>query len=703
MNIIYDICDDILLETSLIDILTKYDDFNIKMLNFIKSKNKLYFELLDKYIINELNKDISKLNIKKSLISKITNMQLLDFIIDNSKIPIINIFNDDFKITLEQSEEYLPLIPLILNQSQNQVLNYYKSNSVCSGIIAHATGTGKTNCIYITMGFNEPNVIFILCTYKTILKQLFYKIVKKENNIEYILDYEKFRQLKYGKFLDLWTYSIYNLADDTIDRKALIKALPNINKLSNKKIFLINPQFITIEDRFTLLPKPDIIIHDECHSITADNTFKILSYFKSISDSIPIIGLSATPIRYIKKRDNYDKIDNIYTSNIISSYENIKAIINGDILNIEFFWFDAKLNNKKSKSNIDNLINKILQIYDRLPNKKILIWCGTIDHTTFIYNIFNNHPILKTLFNNILIDHSKITEPETKTFELFKSSKEKAILFCAEKYREGTDIEYLDCIVFADMVKTKSDVPFIQSIGRVQRTGYNKTIGYVIDHYEKSKEKPKTDFIINKLIRYYYEFFFHSNNNTDNNIEKSLNEYTEILQNISFTNNNLDNIINIKINNEMSIKIHLNISQDDFNDIEFKFDSKIREHIAIENNLQENEMLKLEYDAFKIINRAFKIKNKVEYNNLIDKYCLNPKPEIKYKNIWKNWYDYFGIDTSIYPANVAQLQLIMRENKIRTVQEYNKKCEILNMPSMPEELYKDFNSANVFNYNTLIL
>ena len=51
MNIIYDICDDILLETSLIDILTKYDDFNIKMLNFIKSKNKLYFEFLDKFII----------------------------------------------------------------------------------------------------------------------------------------------------------------------------------------------------------------------------------------------------------------------------------------------------------------------------------------------------------------------------------------------------------------------------------------------------------------------------------------------------------------------------------------------------------------------------------------------------------------------------------------------------------------------------
>ena len=700
MNIIYDICDDLLLETSLIDILTKYEDFNIKMLNFIKSKDKKYFELLDKYIINELKKDISKSIIKQSLISNITNIQLLDFIIDNCIIPIINVFNDIFRITLDKSELYQPTKPLILNQSQNQVLDYYKTNSVCSGIIAHATGTGKTNCIYITMGFNEPNIIFILCTYKTILQQLLYNITDKQ----YTLDYEKFRQLKYANIFNIWNYDIYNLADDITDRKELIKSLPNINKSSNKKIFLINPQFITLKNRYKLLPIPNLIIHDECHCITASGTFKFLSYF--VEYNIPIIGLSATPIRYIKKSDNYDKIQNIYTSNIISNYENIKAIINGDILNIEFFWFDVKLNNKKSKSNIDNLINKILQIYDRLPNKKILIWCGTISHTEFIFEIFNNHPILKTLFNNILIDHSQISEPETNAYFTFKTSKEKSILICAEKYREGNDIEYLDTIIFADLVQNKSDVPFIQSIGRVQRKGYNKTIGYVIDHYEKLKEKPKSEFIINKLIKYYYEFFFHSSKkNYNEKINIALNEYEQIFKNISFNYSENDSVINIKIIDDLYIKIHLNIDQEDFDNIEFKFDTKIKEHVIKEHNLQQNEILKLEYEMFKICNQVYKIKTKSEYKTRINEFNYINNPEIKYKNIWINWYDYLGIDTSIF-LKKDEWRIKYKQLKVDNYNDYLYKVSsqnIKDMPLMPDELYNIKNIILEFSKNDVLI
>ena len=187
MNIIYDICDDYKADTPLIDMLTKYDDFNIKMLNLIKSKDKTYFKLLDKYITNQLARSIERLIIKQSLINKITNQQLLDLIIDSYPVQPIQVqpqpqlqpqlqpqiqFIDKFKINLDQSEQYNPIKPLILNQSQNQVLNYYRANGVKSGLITHATGTGKTNCIFITMGATEPDVIFILCSYKSILKQL---------------------------------------------------------------------------------------------------------------------------------------------------------------------------------------------------------------------------------------------------------------------------------------------------------------------------------------------------------------------------------------------------------------------------------------------------------------------------------------------------------------------------------------------------
>jgi superfamily II DNA or RNA helicase len=700
MNTIYDIYEDILLDIPIIDILTKYDDFNIKMINFIKSKDKLYFELLNNYINNELRKNISKIIIKQSLINKITNIQLLNFIIDNHKLLIIDIFIDNLKIVLDKNEIYQPLKPLILNQSQNQVLNYYQANSVKSGLIIHATGSGKTNCIYLTMGFNEPNIIFILCTYKTILQQLLYNITDKQYN----LDYEKFRQLKYANILNIWNYDIYNLANDNLDRKEIIKQLPNINKLPNKKIFLINPQFITLKNRYKLLPIPNLIIHDECHCITATGTLKFLSYF--VKYPIPIIGLSATPIRYIKKSDNYDKIQNIYTSNIISNYENIKAIINGDILNIEFYWFDAKLDNKKSKSNIDNLINKILQIYDRLPNKKILIWCGTISHTEFIFEIFNNHPILKTLFNNILIDHSQISEPETNSYFTFKTSKEKSILICAEKYREGNDIEYLDTIIFADLVQNKSDVPFIQSIGRVQRIGYNKTIGYVIDHYEKSKEKPKSEFVINKLIKYYYELFFHSSKkNYNEKINIALNEYEQIFKNISFNYSENDSVINIKIIDDLYIKIHLNIAQDDFDDIEFKFDSKIKEHITKEHNLFQNEILKLEYETFKICNQVYKIKTKSEYYSRINEFNYIDEPEIKYKDIWKNWYDYLGIDTSIFLKKDEWIKKY-KQLKVDNYNDYLYKVSsqnIKDMPLMPEEIYNIKNIILEFLKNDVLI
>ena len=727
MNIIYDICDDFKADTPLIDMLTKYDDFNIKMLNLIKSKDKIYFQLLDNYITNQLEKSIDKLIIKQSLINKITNNQLLDLIIDSYLIPIQPIqpiptptptptptqptptqpkakpFIDKFKIILDQSEQYNPIKPLILNQSQNQVLNYYQVNGVKSGLITHATGTGKTNCIFITMGATEPDVIFVLCTYKSILRQLLYKI---DNDDKYILDYEKFRQLKSGDYLNLWAYSIYNLADDKLDRKSLLANLPIINNTSGKKIFLINPQFISIKDRYKLLPKPNLIIHDECHSITGLYTHRFLKYF--IDPTTAIIGFSATPIRHIQQSSNRELINEIFTSNIISTYENITAIINKDILNLEFYWFDANLDaksivNKQNKTNIKNMIDTILKVYKYLPNKKLLIWCGTIKHANYIYDIIRSDDTITSRFDNIYIDHSKIDDIETTSYKQFKISTNKSILIVAEKYREGSDIEYLDCIVFADMVKTKSDIPFIQSIGRVQRLGYNKTIGIVIDHYEITKEKPKAKYIIDKLIKYYYEFFQYMNEQQTDKTMYALKLYTNILSNITFETINDNNTIRIKITDEMFFTINLNINSIELNEIENKFESNIREHIIKEKNLQHDQILKFEYETFKICNNVYKIKTKKEYISRLMEFNYIADPEIRYNNFWSNWYDYLGIDTTIYPNSFQELRLEIKKYNIKTLQQYYKKCESLNLPLMPEELYKCNNIASIFNNNVLVL
>ena len=44
-----------------------------------------------------------------------------------------------------------------------------------------------------------------------------------------------------------------------------------------------------------------------------------------------------------------------------------------------------------------------------------------------------------------------------------------AILFCACKHREGSDIKNLDCCIFLDKVENRNPKTFIQCIGRVLR------------------------------------------------------------------------------------------------------------------------------------------------------------------------------------------------------------------------------------------
>lgn len=579
------------------------------------------------------------------------------------------------------SEDHKPLTPLILNESQNQVYNIYKKDGIKSGIICHATGTGKTNIIFLSM--SNHNTIFHFCHYKNILRQSYYD---EHDNF----DYEKFRQRK--PFFNIWDYVIYDLSNVN-ERKNIMNNIEKINKLPCKKIFLINPQYIANDDiKYKLLPKPDLIVHDECHTITGNHTYNFLHHFKNMGSIM--IGLSATPIRCIKKQHNYVILRNIYGDLIISSYENITAIIKQAILNIEIYWFEAQLNDKSVNNrnnifNINNCINRIIFVAPKLPNKKILVWCGTTPHADNLFDHIKKNQQMVQIFNNgIFIDHSKIEDTNNQSYKDFMRIESNCIMICADKYREGSDIHYLDCIMFADLVKKKGELPFIQCIGRVQRKGYNKTVGYVIDHYDTSiDQSKKIKDIIDKLIGYYYEFFNYAEQNI-NKFEKASKMFEDILKRYSFDKSLDGNIINIKLNDKLSIKIYSGLTDTNFNNVKIKFRPAIIEHLGKELNLEENEKLRLEYDRFVRNNTKFyHIKDKTEYLEKIDDIGLEPDPETKYIGIWKNWYDYLGIDTSIYPQTKEEWKHKCIRLKIKNKKDYLTKITD-DMPKMPEELYK---------------
>jgi superfamily II DNA or RNA helicase len=598
-----------------------------------------------------------------------------------------------YKINLDLTQDY-ESNKFTLNKSQQLVYDYYQQNGIQTGLICNATGTGKTNCIFMTIGWISETIeiIFILCHYKNIIKQMFYNEYNE-------FDYKKFRELKTSNIIDIWDYEIYDLTIERT-RNEILNNIETIKKSTNKKIFLINPQYISNnKTRYKLLPKPTRLIHDEAHSITGKNTYNFLKYFKK--QNCKIIGLTATPIRNIKKQDNYDILQDIYSVNeninIISNYEIIKAITDKEILNIEIYWYECFLDgtNKENKLNITNIenciecINKILNV---LPNKKILIWCGTISHA-----IKMKIEILKKINNiNVYIDHSKTEQDDSQDFIKFQES-EFGILVCADKHREGSDIRYLDCIVFADLVKKKNELPFIQCLGRVQRKSNildknQKTVGYVIDSYDISHDiEKKTTDIINKLIYYYYDFFSRTLDKNITRHENILEQYKDIIERYSFIRYIDENLIMIKLNDELNIKIHCNLENINFDNVRKQFKIIITEHIIKEYNLTELEELEFNYKKFRLDNKKYGIKTNDEYIEKINVYNYIENPEIYYQNIWKGWYDYLGIDASKYTLTFDEFENILQKLELNTAKQYYKNALEYGLPLMIKEIYPSFN------------
>ena len=698
-----------------------YDSYNKKMLVFIKSRDLQYFILWFNMIKPMIeSENYTRMALENDLQQKDVNnceyltSYFLKYIYNNrinSDIPKEK-QECQYKIKIEEYNKQDKQDNFALNDSQKQVKEYYNNYNVDNGIICHATGTGKTICEFITMGHTvNHKIIFLLCNYIDIINQTFYD---RNNKFNYAL----FSNLRNIGIFNVWDYDIYNLS--TGKRDAIMRNIDNIKQNLRNKIFLINTQYIAhTTKRYEKLPKPDLIIFDECHCITANNTYDILTYFKN--PNTKMVGLSATPIRYLKSDANYDKLRNIFSKtgeniNVISNYENVKAIIKGDILNIEIFWFEAHItsNAKNDEDNIMNCIKQISNVMQLMHYKKLLLWGGTIKFAVKLYktlldklpSLYKSHKIIeyednmKITENDIpvFLDHSLITGKNG--FELYDKFRplKHCIIVCAEKYREGSDIPYLGCVALGDLAKNKSPLVFIQCIGRAQRKERDapeKQIAYVIDHIDTADTpQHRVKSTVDKLIGYYNDFYtksLHAESNQD-----LLQKYKIMMSRYDFKKLADSNIILVSLNDEFKIKIHASEINIKMQDIELEFTQKITRQFKEEHNLQDKDLLQLEYDTFRMKNKEdYNIGTDIEYNTKVETLNLVPNPRIKYNSIWKNWYDYLGIDTSAYPQTVEEWRNYCKIFGITSKNEYETKAQLYPMPLMPQELYINF--GNIYN------
>ena len=82
----------------------------------------------------------------------------------------------------------------------------------------------------------------------------------------------------------------------------------------------------------------------------------------------------------------------------------------------------------------------------------------------------------------ICVDTSK-EQSSYYNYNDFSKEEKNAILFCACKHREGSDIKNLDCCIFLDKVENRNAKTFVQCIGRVLRrdSKNKKKEGVIID------------------------------------------------------------------------------------------------------------------------------------------------------------------------------------------------------------------------------
>ena len=343
----------------------------------------------------------------------------------------------------------------MLRSHQSQAIQSSIDNNFASGIHHHATGTGKSYvALELALSYQKQypsaNILW-LCEQKSILREQFSRSTLYERG------YTRLQE----------TFLITNLAD-----KHISKWWEKVNQSTiwGKPLLLIaNRAYVTHGASYKKLKNLfSLVIHDECHSITNESTQNLYSFLTKTNPNTRFIGLSATP-SYVAP----------WFSKTISSYTLFNAVQDKVVVPPVIKWItcDTSLNDIE-------VIQCFKKDISTLKRSKIIIWCGTINGCIRLADIW------KTAFpeHMIAIDTSSLFTKTFVSYTEFREREEKAIMFCAGKHREGSDIPGLDCCIFLDGVGIRSPRLFLQSAGRVVRhdEAYRKTEGLVIDVRAKS-------------------------------------------------------------------------------------------------------------------------------------------------------------------------------------------------------------------------
>ena len=620
------------------------------------------------------------------------------------------------------------------------------------GIISMCCGSGKTRTMY---------EIIKLC--HSCHNKNFFIIATSRTNLLYQLkaDYENWKLKENTTFkIKLVGGSGEEYKKDTLETPEHIHDVIENNFINNVPLIIIttyqssNKIIVSIKGKTKLLP--DLIIIDESHNTTGENEKQNRMLIKKSDDdpdniftSDKYLFMTATPVQLLLKNNNapYNNDETVYTMNnealygkIIYEYSFFQGIndINPVLVPFETIYYTAKDEipedikqtiismNKIEKQTFyfETISDFLIENIKKYKLKYILVYLQNKEKVkmmkTEIENIMTNQHINFNVYT-VLSNQSK-TERNKNISNFKKYTVHANILLSVGIFNEGTDIPFIDSVMFAEERNTESTI--VQNIGRCLRLS-------------PETEKKKAYVIIPNIV---YEF------NTDNTNLSITNTYSSCYKKIREVISILKKPCKNKFYNKYVKGDTINCSDDEDND---KID--ISDKYVLENNIcTKNENIKSYniklskyYEQLctndSISNESLtNIKNKiVEYNiqtvNEYGQIFINTPYHILHNEFKTDWISWSHIlNDTVYSYNDAKqfiksLHITFNEstdwikyyndilfdelNDKRTISITNDIFNnIIKIPNRPKEYYKgewidwnDFLNLNTDNTNILLI
>jgi len=603
-----------------------------------------------------------------------------------SNIDDINISddeNDDISEKQNNNEDNNPTFELRPNQIK--ALQKNKECGFISGIHIQVTGAGKSVIILKTISdkleYDNNKKVFIILTDRIeILKNWFFD---SNNN----LNQSNVQYWKKNNIIDLTKFDII----DTVTNKDK-NIINKINNAVKPTLVIMNNAFLRTNNKYEqLINNISLVLLDECHCVSGPEIYKALRHIKNNLNT-SIIGFSATPIR--NNKNSILQLCEIFGTitvsgsgsnkkiNILSFYDIISALQDNIVLPYKFVITSIKnIQNVNNKLVLKEIMNKELEL---LPYKKVISWCKRIS------DIDENVQFFKDNFPNMNIYYSHSEEQDNESHK-FYTDNDNAIMLCVNRFREGCDINHLDCGIYLDQVKKRSTLVSIQTSGRVVRPDKEKLkkYGLIIENIYFDSNTNIEYQTVQRIVEYYDHILNISDDTDEYEIRNTMDEFKKIYQNTIFSPEKSE--ITIKVDDNVN---HDNVIKVEIKDLNWGLMKKfLNDKVITKLNKEkdENEKLKLEFELLRDKVQKLNLKYKKDYYNLDEEY--EKEPDVKYNHHgWLNWYDFLGIDMSNYPASKQIWRKKCIEYNLKDKDSYDENCEKHNLPLMPEELYKDFKS-----------